>query len=150
MRYRLPCLGIAAVVLAGSFAMSSQQDLNRSREDHASKVKVLLKQRHEVLSTRSEMVAVLANRGKLSQADLINARDDAAAAELELSLTQDRRIEVLKSRVENLKAGEEFFTSLKLQAKASEVDVLAATSRRLLAEIQLEQFQDSLNADPSR
>lgn len=150
MLYRLSCLGIAVVVLAGSFAMSSQQDLNRSHEDHASKVKSLQKQRHDVQSTRLEMVVVLYNRGKLSQADLINARDDAFAAELELALPQDRRIELLKSRVENLKAGEEFATSLKLQAKASEVDVLAATSRRLLAEIQLEQFLASLNPDQPR
>lgn len=150
MLYRLSCLGIVIVVLASSLALSSQQDVNRSREDHASKVKALLKQRHEVLSARLEMVVVLANRGKMSQADLINARDDAAAAELELALPQDRRIEVLKSRVENLKAGEEYFTALKLQAKASEVDVLAATSRRLLAEIQREQFLASLNPDQAR
>lgn len=150
MLYRLSCLGIAGVVLASSLALSSQQDLNRSREDHSSKVKTLLKQRHDVLTARLEMVAVLANRGKLSQADLINARDDAVAAELEMALPQDRRIELLKSRVDNLKAGEEHSMSLKLQAKASEVDVLAATSRRLLAQIQLEQFLASLNPDQPR
>jgi hypothetical protein len=145
MVFRRSGPGLLIITLAAMFAISSQTDAQEPHGDHASKVQALLKERRDVLATRLEILTLLVKSGRATQAGLvdaqsglIDARDDLFAAELDLAPSQERRIEILKSRIENLKAGEEYATALKHQARATELEVLAATSRRLLVEIELE------------
>lgn len=103
-----------------------------------------------MLSARLEAIIATARIGKAPQADLINARDELLIAELDLAPSHARQVELHRSRIENLKAGEEYLVLLQHQAKAGESDVLAAKSRRLLAEIELERLLASLNTEPKQ
>ncbi len=104
------------------------------------KIKSLMNERRDVLAKRVSAVESHYKSGLSTLEPLIDARDELFAAELELAESREERIELLKSRLENLKEGEERILELqKVGASGgSESEGLLATSRRLLAEIELE------------
>jgi hypothetical protein len=127
-------------LLSGTLVPGIQRGAESADDASGSRVESLLKERHDVLANRLEALTVLMHAGAASPADVINARDDLLASELELAPSRDRRIEILRARVDNLKSGEEYTASLKMLGKATEVDFLAAKARRLQMEIELERF----------
>jgi hypothetical protein len=146
MRYRM-CLGLvilAAVIFAS--AVPSNYAAQNSENAQSEKVKSLMKERRDVLEKRVSAFESQHKSGICNLEMVINARDDLLAAELELAESRENRIELLKSRVKNLRLGEQRILELQKigAAGGSETDGLLAISRRLLAEIELER---ALEAD---
>lgn len=141
--------GLVALAMAGSYAGLSQQAQPATQEVQASHLHALLTERRDVLATRAEVIAALVRLQKAGRMEWINAQDELLAAEFDLAQSSERRLEVLKSRVENLKAAEEHCAALKRQAQGTESEVLAARARRLEAEIQLERLREALETSPS-
>lgn len=140
MRHRM-CLGlvILAAIIFASAVPSNYAALN-SENAQSEKVKSLLKERRDVLAKRVSAFESQHKSGICNLELVINARDDLLAAELELAESRENRIELLKSRVKNLRLGEQRILELQKigAAGGSETDGLLAISRRLLAEIALE------------
>ncbi len=138
MLWRFVFLLGMAIGLAVQSGLMAQSDGQAAVNEHAAKAKELLKERREVLATRVEILEHLFQIARTPYMDVINAKDDLRNAELELSDSRDRRLEVLRSQVENLQQGEEYMKGMKRDAKANEADVLTLTARRLKAQIELE------------
>ncbi len=140
MQYRM-CLGLAilaAVIFAS--AVQSNYAAQTSKSVQSEKLTSLMKERCDVLEKRVSAFESQHKSGICNLELVINARDDLLAAELELAESRENRIELLKSRVKNLRLGEQRILELQKigAAGGSETDGLLAISRRLLAEIELE------------
>ncbi len=140
MQYRM-CLGLAilaAVIFAS--AVQSNYAAQTSKSVQSEKLTSLMKERCDVLEKRVSAFESQHKSGICNLEMVINARDDLLAAELELAESRENRIELLKSRVKNLRLGEQRILELQKigAAGGSETDGLLAISRRLLAEIELE------------
>jgi hypothetical protein len=140
MRYRV-YLGLV-ILAAGIFglAVSSNYAAQTSSSVQSENIKSLMKERRDILKKRASAFESHYINGFCTLERLIDARDDLLAAELELAESRENYIELLKSRLTNLKEGEQRILELqKVEARGiCETDGLLATSRRLLAEIELE------------
>lgn len=101
-------------------------------------VTALLKERRDVLQSRVEILEVLYKQARAPMTDLVEAKEEFLIAELELAGTKEKRIEILKSRIENLQFAEKFYEVLKQRAKASEADILEVKAQRLLVQAELQ------------
>lgn len=139
MRYPM-LLGIAMpVALIAASAISSNQAAQTSSNVQSEKIKALMTERSDVLAKRVAAFETMYTHGDCNFATLVNARDDSFVAKLDLVETRGERIELLESRLESLKNGEQQMRVLLEQVYgATPAEVLFVTSQRLLAEIELE------------
>ena len=103
------------------------------------KVKALLTERRDALAKRVELLRLQhEHSGQVLWITVLEARDELLVAEIELADSPEKRIEVLKARVKNQKAAEDFYLVGQRNGDASELDVLQAKAKRLAAEVDLE------------
>lgn len=138
MAYRTYLAVAMLGVLATAPAIPSIFAAQASSSDRSEKIKALMTQRRDVLAKRVAAAETQYKSGLVTLDLVISARDDLFEAELDLAPTQERRIELLRSRLKNIREGEHRVLELQKVGGRSETDALLATSRRLLAEIELE------------
>ncbi len=138
MNHRWSFLAVLIVVLVAAATMRSQSAAEPIISTDAPKIKALLEQRRDVLAKRVELFTRQFQGARSTMTQVIEARVDLFAAELDLAETRDARIALLESQVSKLKKDEELSDSLRQAARGDESTVLLATSRRLSAEIALE------------
>lgn len=108
------------------------------------KVMALLKERRDLLAERLKLLEMQHGHGEqVTWKELVEARDELLVAELALATTKPKRIEVLTSRVENLKSAEELYMVQRDNGDAGTTDVLKAKARRLAAEVDLQREIDA-------
>ncbi|OYP33880.1 hypothetical protein [Rhodopirellula sp. MGV] len=135
-RQRFVVLVLGAVTLAAT-AVHSELTAETVAGEESAKVRELMEKRRDVLAKRVEYLTVQFQNAIVPFNKVLDARDDLFAAELELATSSDEQIEVLRSRVENLKELEELFEGLYAKGQADAPTKLLATAHRLAAEIDL-------------
>lgn len=118
--------------------MPSQSNGQTNTNESSARIRKLLKERRHVMAQRVEYFDSQFHNAKITRVPVLEARDDLIAAEIDLAETRNERLELLKSRVANLKEVEESRIAPRTRAMADTSEVLQATSQRLLAEIELE------------
>lgn len=134
---------VAGMVLIAA-ASAQEKEAKRGKQESAKptdRVKELQQERVANLKTLVEMEAALLKTAKTTPEAVLEAKVSVCEAELEAAENDTDRIVVLKSFVDVLKELEETAKARKAAAEATEVPVLKAKSRRLQAEIRLEQLQ---------
>ncbi len=134
---------VAGVVLIAA-ASAQEKEAKRGKQERAKpadRVKELQQERVASLKMLVEIEASLLKTAKTTPEAVLEAKVSVCEAELEAAENDTDRIAVLKSLVDVLKELEETAKARKAAAEATEVPVLKAKSRRLQAEIRLEQLQ---------
>lgn len=104
----------------------------------------LQQERRDVLKTRVELVEALFKNARSTYEEVIAARDDLWVAEYELATNKAQRTDIMKRRIENAREFETIMKQRKKDARATEADILLATSRRLRLEIELLQQSEPI------
>lgn len=138
MSHRFSLVALATVGLIVVASMPSQSNGQTNTNESSARIRKLLKERRDVMAQRVEYFDAQFHNAKITRVPVLEARDDLIAAEIDLAETRNERLELLKSRVANLKEVEESRIALRTRAMADTSEVLQATSQRLLAEIELE------------
>ncbi|MBI1345511.1 hypothetical protein GC163_04410 [bacterium] len=138
MLHRLPVLLLLILSVAAVSAMSQLSTAETKSGAHSPKIRELLKARRDVMAKRVEIFEAQFHNAQISRVPVLEARDELFVAELDLAENRDARIDLLKARVDNLTEYEGSYIALKHIARANDLDILQATSRKLLAEIELE------------
>lgn len=104
----------------------------------------LQQERRDVLKTRVELVEALFKNARSTYEEVTAARDDLWVAEYELATNKAQRTDIMKRRIENAREFETIMKQRKKDARATEADILLATSRRLRLEIELLQQSEPI------
>ena len=139
MRYRWSFLALLAIAFVTTTTMNSPFAAEPTVQTNSAKITKLMQERRDVLERRVQFLNNQFGNAKCTWIEVLGARDDLFVAELDLATSRDARVELLQSRVANLKNAEEYANSLKLAGRGDESATLLATSKRLSAEIELEQ-----------
>ena len=147
MRNRI-CLSISLLItLIAETTMSANYVVQESNNAQSEKIKKLMIERCEILNERVEYLESLMNSGATLDVGqdgskmLIDAREDLFVAKIELAESREQRIELHKSRIENLKRHEQNMLAIKEAGGRDSYtyyDLLMAKSCRLEAEIEYE------------
>lgn len=87
--------------------MPSQSNGQTNTNESSARIRKLLKERRDVMAQRVEYFDAQFHNAKITRVPVLEARDDLIAAEIDLAETRNERLELLKSRVANLKEVEE-------------------------------------------
>lgn len=138
MSHRFSLVALATVGLLVVASMPSESTGQTNNNESSARIRKLLIERRDVMAQRVEYFTSQFHQARISRIPVLKAKDDLIAADIDLAETRNDRIELLKARVANLKEAEESCIALRNAATVSLLEVLEATSQRLLAEIELE------------
>ena len=129
------------VALAAFFLFTTQTPNSVAQETDSStkKIRALMEQRANVLQKNAEAVEAQHRSGTVGLDDLLNAKTLWIEAKLDLATSDDERIELLNTQLENARAIEERVAALqKIGARGgSDTELYLATAERLSVEIRL-------------
>lgn len=131
---------VFVLLLVVCFAAATLPVHAQAEPSDAPEVTALLKERRDVLQKRVEILEVLCKLSRAPMTELVEAKEEFLIAELELAETKEKRIEILNTRIENLKYAEKFYEVLKKRDKVSEADILEVKAERLLVQAELKRI----------
>ncbi|MGN6135809.1 MAG: hypothetical protein ACTHOU_15080 [Aureliella sp.] len=134
------CVGLVGVVLVliVSLGLWTRQAVHgQNAGDAATKLKVLLQERCDILQRRVDTVQALVASGRAGPETVVAARGDLLDAQLALATDKAQKIEVLERKVDNAKQYEQLKQKGFEAAQSGYPEALLATAQRLEAEIEL-------------
>lgn len=135
MRRNILITSIAIVVLAAWLVTSHTRAQQSAENPNDAKIRVLLRQRHDVLQQRYETIKRLNEDGDIPKEQVISALDDLLKARLELTASRQERIDICSQRVANLRSLEQLFEARLKVGDGQIGDQMLAAAARIQAEI---------------
>lgn len=130
------CFAVAAF-LAITWAMVTNTTAQEASKSDSPEIKVLLKERCDVLAKRIEFVRAMYEGGRGDLNSLFTAMDQLLLAKLELADSKEQRVTLTRERLDNLRELEKVVKQRFEAGTCSTEEMLSATAARLQAEIDL-------------